>query len=388
MTDTTAAFGNAIPFNGRVISLGTFGRAIANNVLLGLAAVATIAALVVAVTCTSAWFLNIALSRNGGLIGSERNGPQRLALAAGYPRLDSANVTPSRMPHRDSQHAALTFEAKWVRAMAPRSNAKTVRLTWERPSLLPNPLILPPRAMPAIPHAPATRRLAGLGPIVASPAIEPTAGLPAEPRVADSVPLPRAYPADAPVRQMASLPVAPASIPHAHHRPGNRSVLLPGPDSRTAVYDIAAHTVYLPNGERLEAHSGLGSKIDDPRYVRVKNRGPTPPNVYDLSLRERLFHGVRAIRLTPAAGSRMFGRDGMLAHTYMLGPNGQSNGCVSFKDYQVFLRAYLHGEIDRLVVVPSFDKVPPRLAEAIRSPDRQDERYAANQPSAPSPITW
>ena len=30
-------------------------------------------------------------------------------------------------------------------------------------------------------------------------------------------------------------------------------------DRQTAVYDICAHTVYLPDGTRLEAHSGLGS---------------------------------------------------------------------------------------------------------------------------------
>ncbi len=70
---------------------------------------------------------------------------------------------------------------------------------------------------------------------------------------------------------------------------------LPGPQSRTALYDIAGHTVYLPNGQRLEAHSGLGNKLDDPRYIKVRMRGPTPPNVYDLTLREQLFHGVRAI---------------------------------------------------------------------------------------------
>jgi len=40
-------------------------------------------------------------------------------------------------------------------------------------------------------------------------------------------------------------------------------------DSRTAIYDIAARTVYLPNGRRLEAHSGLGSFIDDPRRAHV-----------------------------------------------------------------------------------------------------------------------
>jgi hypothetical protein len=47
----------------------------------------------------------------------------------------------------------------------------------------------------------------------------------------------------------------------------------------------------------------------------------------------------------------MFGRDGILAHTYMLGPNGQSNGWVSFGNYDAFLTAYLSGEVNRLVVV-------------------------------------
>jgi hypothetical protein len=130
---------------------------------------------------------------------------------------------------------------------------------------------------------------------------------------------------------------------------------------RTAIYDITAQTVYLPNGERLEAHSGLGRLMDDPLHVRQKNRGATPPNIYDLKLRESLFHGVQAIRLTPVGDGDMFGRDGILAHSYMLGPSGQSNGCVSFKDYPRFLRAYLRGEFDRMVVVSRLDK-PPAFA--------------------------
>jgi hypothetical protein len=134
-------------------------------------------------------------------------------------------------------------------------------------------------------------------------------------------------------------------------------------DSHTAIYDIAAHMVYLPNGQRLEAHSGLGGHLDDPRYVSEKDRGPTPPNMYELSLRERLFHGVRAIRLTPVGGGNMYGRDGILAHTYMLGPNGQSNGCVSFRDYSAFLNAYLNGDINRLVVVERLAGTPtPKTA--------------------------
>jgi hypothetical protein len=188
--------------------------------------------------------------------------------------------------------------------------------------------------------------------------------------LANPVPLPRAHSAKpaiarSPIGQTApriaadTSPAAPffeksVTLQEAH----NKSLSLPGPHSRTAVYDIAAHTVYLPNGERLEAHSGLGNKMDDPRYVNVKNRGPTPPNVYDLTLRELLFHGVRAIRLNPVDDDNMFGRDGMLAHSYMHGPNGQSSGCVSFKDYPRFLRAVLGGEVDRLVVVSNLGTSP------------------------------
>ncbi|WP_426615108.1 tlde1 domain-containing protein [Bradyrhizobium sp. McL0616] len=123
-------------------------------------------------------------------------------------------------------------------------------------------------------------------------------------------------------------------------------------DRSTAVYDITAKTVYLPDGTKLEAHSGLGSNLDDPRSSRVRMRGVTPPHIYDLKPREALFHGVPALRLTPVGGeSAIYGRDGLLAHTFMLGPNGDSNGCVSFKDYYAFLDAYRNKGIRRLAVV-------------------------------------
>ena len=123
-------------------------------------------------------------------------------------------------------------------------------------------------------------------------------------------------------------------------------------DRSTAVYDITAKTVYLPDGTKLEAHSGLGSNLDDPRSSRVRMRGVTPPHIYDLKPREALFHGVPALRLTPIGGENaIYGRDGLLAHTFMLGPNGDSNGCVSFKDYYAFLDAYRNKGIRRLAVV-------------------------------------
>jgi hypothetical protein len=140
------------------------------------------------------------------------------------------------------------------------------------------------------------------------------------------------------------------------------SPLLAAVDNHTAVYDIESHVVYLPNGERMEAHSGLGEWIDDPGHVNAKMHGATPPNVYNLTMREGLFHGVEALRLTPVGDNSMYGRDGILAHPYMLGASGQSFGCVSFRDYQAFLQAFKRGEVNRLVVVPHLDGRPPSTA--------------------------
>jgi hypothetical protein len=126
-------------------------------------------------------------------------------------------------------------------------------------------------------------------------------------------------------------------------------------DRWTAVYDISAHKVYLPDGRELEAHSGYGSRLDDPRTAAVRDLGVTPPDIYDLEPREALFHGVAALRMIPVDVDKVFGRSGILAHSYMLGPNGDSNGCVSFKDYDAFLQAYLNHEIKRLAVVSSLE---------------------------------
>ena len=126
-----------------------------------------------------------------------------------------------------------------------------------------------------------------------------------------------------------------------------------GYDGVTAVYDIKAHAVYLPSGVVLEAHSGMGSMRDDLDHVNVPMTGATPPAEYELKPRERIFHGVAALRMTPVEGSDIYGRSGLLVHSYMLGTNGDSNGCVSIKDYDRFLKAYNDGEVNRLVVIPS-----------------------------------
>jgi len=139
------------------------------------------------------------------------------------------------------------------------------------------------------------------------------------------------------------------SIPHEQNPMHGGS---PPYDRSTAVYDISAHTVYLPDGSKLEAHSGLGSKLDDPSSAPIRMRGVTPPHIYELKPREALFHGVPALRLNPIGGENaIYGREGLLAHTFMLGPNGDSNGCVSFRDYYAFLNAYRNMGIRKLAVL-------------------------------------
>jgi Protein of unknown function (DUF2778) len=135
--------------------------------------------------------------------------------------------------------------------------------------------------------------------------------------------------------------------PFGSSAPGSVS----GYDHYTAVYDISNRVVYLPDGTRLEAHSGLGQALDNPRFVAERAVGPTPPHVYELTLREGSFHGVQALRLTPVGEGGIYGRAGLLAHPFMLGPNGDSNGCVSFRDYDAFLRAYQNGQIKKIAVV-------------------------------------
>lgn len=168
-----------------------------------------------------------------------------------------------------------------------------------------------------------------------------------DPAVADApLPAPRARP------RLASL--TPPDL--------NLKLEEPAQTGKTAIYDINARAVYLPNGEKLEAHSGYGEYMDDPKYFKMRMRGVTPPNTYKLTMREALFHGHEAIRMTPENKEAMYGRAGILAHPYLLGPNGQSHGCVSIKDYPKFLAAFKRGEIDRMVVVFKLDKAPTYFA--------------------------
>lgn len=201
---------------------------------------------------------------------------------------------------------------------------------------------------------------------------------PAQPQAA--MPQPEVVPAPRPARSTAqketsgALAYANPDVANEEETPGgilgrlfggHGDKRLPGPGSKVAVYDIGSATVYMPNGEKLEAHSGLAHMQDDPRYVTAKNSGPTPPNLYNLQMRESRFHGVEAIRLLPADGRKKYNRDGLLAHTYMYvggGDRSQSNGCVVFKQYERFLTAFKNGEVERLIVVPGMEELPTYLA--------------------------
>lgn len=118
-----------------------------------------------------------------------------------------------------------------------------------------------------------------------------------------------------------------------------------------ATFHISQHVLILPDGTALEAHSGLGRAQDNPSYAYRRMLGPVPPNTYRLSLRGAIFHGVRALRLTPENLAAMHGRDGFLAHTYLDGPRGETHGCLAVKDYAVLLRAFLSGAVATIEVV-------------------------------------
>ena len=143
---------------------------------------------------------------------------------------------------------------------------------------------------------------------------------------------------------------------------GGGSKDLPGPGSKIAIYDITNQVVIMPNGERLEAHSGRGPTKDTPKYVHVSGRGSTPPNVYSLRMRESLFHGVEAIRMTPVGDAKMYGRNGFLTHSYLRRIPGDSAGCIAFADYKKFLNAFKRGQVSKIIVVPSMKELPAYMA--------------------------
>lgn len=140
----------------------------------------------------------------------------------------------------------------------------------------------------------------------------------------------------------------------------------PGKGTKVAIYDVSNATVYLPDGTKLRAHSGIGRMRDNPRYEHVTMRGPTPAGIYRLSMREKRFYGVEAIRMTSIDGRHPKNRTGLLTHTNLLRGQKGSHGCVAFQNYQPFLRAFKRGQITMLVVVPELPSSRTQLAALYR----------------------
>jgi hypothetical protein len=379
MTCATVAFPEAVAFDGRAFALRDCHRVIFGGVVIGLGTMAAACATVTCVTVAAAWIVAASLSANPYIHARVSMGPETIALNYRYPILVSApDVSASAPLSIDRGHAPdplleaeLTLTPTPTFAPANAVPLLTNRFT-KRADHVTSALLIPAPIQATHAHDPTVD--ADLTPAAAansapiSHATVPTAHTSEPVRTKEAVPQIEAAPA---------MPPAPSSrkplpSPQAHRD----SISMPGADNHTAVYVIEAHTVYLPDGDRLEAHSGLGKRLDDPRFVSEKNRGPTPPNVYDLVLRSEPFHGVRAIRLNPVGEGNMFGRDGMLAHTYMLGPSGQSFGCVSFRDYHAFLQAFLEGEVNRLIVVPHLGTTVSR-ATSLRH--GRADRYASDR---------
>lgn len=330
MTVTVAAFADARFRDRRVSPVARAGALVARHLLLGTAAAAATGLAVVGLTIGVGWLGSTSLFYRHNDRTPASFGLRNIALAPPNPS-DADHPRPADV---------IVFPSTAADLVKPLHVADRVPLPRVREPERPNVVPVPPALPPALASLRAAQRVTSL-----PPAPEPKATSP--------------------------LRVEKPALAHS-------------PDSHTAVYDIAAQVVYLPNGKTLEAHSGLGDLRDDPRYIRTKMRGPTPPNMYDLSLREQLFHGVRALRLTPVDEDKMFGRAGMLAHTYMLGPEGDSNGCISFKDYEAFLQAYLRGDVDRLVVVAGEGGA---LAHIARGSGNRDAHYASSE-SRPSSLRF
>jgi hypothetical protein len=343
-----------LPKRHRVSALRSAATGLCTGLFTGLGAVAVVAIIGVSAIAASGWILSLTVGGNPRIHSEAPMGPRRLALGG--------------IEYKEFKMAAPSAKMQIAEVLARNERAT--------PVLIDPPLVIAHvEVTPLPPHRPNIPQITQQAVQQVAQQVAPPV-VPKAPQQAAQQAAPQATPHLLPPAPPHLALAKPAASPIFEKR-DRQAALPPAPpelNSKTAVYDISARTVFLPNGKKLEAHSGLGDKMDDPRFANVRMRGVTPPNVYDLKLREALFHGVRALRMTPTNESAMFGRDGILAHTYMLGPSGQSNGCVSFRDYDKFLQAFLSGEVDRLVVVPSLGNTPYHVVSARH---RRDYKYAA-----------
>jgi Tlde1 domain len=373
MTYSTASVAGVTALRGRDFVPGEYRRALCGTFFIGIGSIAAIGATIGCVTVAAAC---IAAGLHAG--GSDFAVERPFALGAQALTKIEAGTFEKTYREMVGDMADAVEVSRAVRALVSPAPVQTVKLLIFRAPATPSA-----NAQSFVPQPTVAERFAALSGgdqtnLMPVPAPRPSAA-PQMPAARQSA---RVHVALAQPETTGSIPPQSASVsgslaqrvitPQSVH---NLSPLLANVDNRTAVYDIEDHVVYLPNGDRMEAHSGLGEWIDDPHHVNAKMHGATPPNVYDLVMRDGLFHGVEALRLTPVGDTSMYGRDGILAHPYMLGPSGQSFGCVSFKDYQAFLRAFKKGEVNRLVVVPHLD---PHALSTVRASRDGASKFAFN----------
>jgi Protein of unknown function (DUF2778) len=389
VTAAAATYRGVAPFKAHIAKRNN-RRGVCGGAAVALGSASAVAMMAGTATVAAAWMVASSLSRSPELRASAPFPLEISSIPKPQMRLaDPADMFGGALAAANPFYAPeATHAAKIASAEAPAPASADVPLPAAKPTVeaeatrsMPLPLSRPMQVARIEPR-PVVARAASV-PAAPSPGIvqapHPARGGQAVYSLASADPAP---PATTGSIGVASKPAS-ALSPHATAKPAAPALAYANPDvpmrdSHTAIYDIVAHTVYMPDGERLEAHSGLGRFLDDPHYASQKARGPTPPNTYDLTLRSGIFHGVQAIRLNPVSDSKMFGRDGILAHTYMLGPSGQSFGCVSFKHYDAFLHAFLHGEVNRMVVVPHLQEPPP----GVRADRDSGERYAFANESA------
>jgi len=345
-------------FDPRAVAGAGYRRAVCRSVGIGFGTVTTAGAMAGTAAVAAAWMVSTALSGAPHFKAT----PLALEMAAltqtGSERIITAFADLAAAPARSNDEVASSAPAVAPHDAAANFHPPLPRKRAEPSVEMQHSVAAPPASVDAPPsgHVAAAfdlfdpQSLAGAASVAAPTAAPGDATVPRPPEIAPAPRQAAGPPAKPAAPQLAAVAPTPS---HGLDKSfgGSREGAPVAPGGRTAVYDIAAHTVYMPNGLKLEAHSGLGGDMDDPRYVGLRARGPTPPNVYGLALREGLFHGVRAIRLKPVDDGKMFGRAGILAHSYMLGPSGQSFGCVSFKNYSEFLQAFERGDVDRLLVV-------------------------------------
>ncbi len=133
--------------------------------------------------------------------------------------------------------------------------------------------------------------------------------------------------------------------------------------NKTAIYDISAATVYLPSGEKLEAHSGIATCATIRAMLTRRC----------VALRHRALISFRCVKAYSTGSKQCVCSQPMVAirttatacwrtHTCCAGQD--SNGCVVFKDYARFLRAFKRGEVNRMIVVTSMSSSskPARIA--------------------------